>query len=82
MFCSKCGKELNPEDKFCNNCGEKVEEKEEVKNGEKVKKGNDKTVIFVIAVAGIIAICILLGVLIIKKSGSTETGGSETGKID
>lgn len=26
MFCSKCGKELNPEAKFCDNCGSKIDD--------------------------------------------------------
>ena len=30
MQCSNCGKELTEEDRFCNNCGEKVIRRHEV----------------------------------------------------
>ena len=45
MKCSKCGKELNEEQKFCDNCGQKVEEVKEKTEKEKEEIKEEKEVI-------------------------------------
>jgi len=37
-FCGKCGKEVNPSDKFCTGCGEPSRESKIIK-GKKVRRG-------------------------------------------
>lgn len=50
MFCSECGKELNPTAKFCDNCGAKIKLKTENKSSnssctEKPEKSNTKCIV-------------------------------------
>lgn len=61
MFCSKCGKEINDEDKFCGNCGAEIKNTETDSNKKKEKKKLKEwqkgiiIIIVIIASMGIIA---------------------------
>ncbi len=79
MYCSKCGKELNENAKFCDSCGTKVEGKEKVENEEKAKKkSSNATIIVVILIAGILAICVVVGIIIMQKNKNIETAQTDT----
>ena len=67
MFCSKCGKEIKDEDKFCTYCGQKVEE-----NTKKEKKpSSNRKKLMIIAII-VIAILIVTGIAIWIKSNERE----------
>lgn len=59
MYCKKCGKVLNQEEKFCTNCGEKIEMQKAQTNN--VKLDNNKTNIIVGLILTIIGIGLTLG---------------------
>lgn len=59
MYCKNCGKVLNQEEKFCANCGEKIEMQNAQTNN--VKLYNNKTNIIIGLILTIIGIGITLG---------------------
>ena len=67
MFCSKCGKEIKDEDKFCTYCGQKVEE-----NTKKEKKpSSNRKKLMIIAII-VMIILIATGIAIWIKSNERE----------
>ncbi len=63
MFCTKCGNPIDPNARFCNNCGEKIEKTESntvVSNNNVNNNRNDKKLktglIIFVSVAGLIII--------------------------
>lgn len=75
MFCTKCGSKNDKNDKFCKECGTKLEKKEEKPISEEQKKKDNKLAIIVVSVVvgllllGIVvyyAITILLGVFAVR----------------
>lgn len=81
MFCTKCGNPIDPNARFCNNCGEKIEKTESntvvsnnnVNNNRKDKKLKTGLIIFV-SVAGLIIILgmVFLGIFIYKKINNAK----------
>lgn len=71
MNCVKCGNELKTDDKFCENCGEQVSNK-----NNNIKGNNNKIVIILIVIIAIILLCIV-GMLVFannKKDSSKYIG--------
>ncbi len=81
MFCTKCGNPIDPNARFCNNCGKKIEKTESntvvsnnnVNNNRKDKKLKPGLIIFV-SVAGLIIILgmVFLGIFIYKKINNAK----------
>ena len=81
MFCTKYGNPIDPNARFCNNCGEKIEKTESntvvsnnnVNNNRKDKKLKTGLIIFV-SVAGLIIILemVFLGIFIYKKINNAK----------
>lgn len=82
MFCSKCGKQLKPGDRFCESCGAKVISVEAPKqsyvrqaNGKAKAKTNApksrKTGVIFLAVAGILALAVIV-VLVFRVQKQNE----------
>ena len=81
MFCTKCGNPIDPNARFCNNCGEKIEKTESntvvsnnnVNNNRKDKKLKTGLIIFV-SVASLIIILgmVFLGIFIYKKINNAK----------
>lgn len=83
--CKKCGNELNDNQKFCNNCGEKnenyIEEiasvESEAKNNVTESKEKNKNVIIASVVIAIIAIIVIIVVIVIPKGEDSSESGSK-----
>lgn len=70
MYCSKCGKEVKAEEKFCGNCGQKINIGINQKLEENItndRKGN---------ILGIIVTCIILTISIFYFGGSINDSPS------
>ncbi len=81
MFCTKCGNPIDPNARFCNNCGEKIEKTESntvVSNNNVNNNRNDKKLktglIIFVSVAGLIIILgmVFLGIFIYKKINNAK----------
>lgn len=81
MFYTKCGNPIDPNARFCNNCGEKIEKTESntvVSNNNVNNNRNDKKLktglIIFVSVAGLIIILgmVFLGIFIYKKINNAK----------
>lgn len=66
MFCSKCGKQIYKDNKFCNSCGNKIDNTYEESNPEINKKKKSVLKPILITIGIIFAVCLIIGIITIK----------------
>lgn len=72
MFCSKCGKEIKPNEKFCSNCGAKIGE-----DNKTAKERLDSKKIWLIVV-GIAVVAVVVFIIGVGNAGRKEPAEHET----